>query len=120
VHDWGFLTASWNFFKAGHGKGAPDAIGGAVKRQDDQLVLNGIDLPDALKLFNYLSCSQSATKFYFIDEASIVQIDSLCHNLSLRPISGTMKLHQLQSDETLKVAYRDLSCYCQRPTFCSC
>ena len=103
VHDWGFQTASWNFFEAGHGKGARDAIGAAVKRQADQLVLSGIDLLDAMKLFNFLSCSQSATKFYFIDEASIVHINSLCHK-SLRPISGTMKLHQIQSDETLKVA----------------
>jgi len=119
LHDWGFQTGSWNFFSAGHGKGAPDAIGGAVKRQADQLVLSGIDLPDAMKLFNFLSSQQSATKFYFTDAASITQIDSRCHR-SLRAINGTMKLHQIQTDATLKLVYHDLSCYCQRPTFCSC
>ncbi|KAK3779335.1 hypothetical protein RRG08_028892 [Elysia crispata] len=32
-HDLGFTSATWNFFEAGHGKGAPDGIGSSENRQ---------------------------------------------------------------------------------------
>jgi hypothetical protein len=41
LHKMGFEFGSWNFFESGHGKGAPDAIGGSVKRQANNLVLTG-------------------------------------------------------------------------------
>jgi hypothetical protein len=119
LHKMGFEFGSWNFFESGHGKGAPDAIGGSVKRQADNLVLTGLDLPDAKKLYNFLSCGQSAIKFYFIEPDSVTSVDKLC-NKSLKAISGTMKLHQLQTDEELSLTYQNLSCFCQRPTICTC
>ena len=115
----GFLCGTWNFFESGHGKGAPDAIGGAVKRQADKLVLSGVDLPDAKILYDRMSCGQSVTKFHFIDEDDIACMDSL-YPKSVKCITGTMKLHQLLTYDNLELAYRNLSCYCQRPTVCSC
>ena len=37
LYDLGLDAGSWNFFQSGQGKGAPDAIGGAIKRQADAL-----------------------------------------------------------------------------------
>lgn len=37
----GFQRATWNFFDTSHGKGAPDGIGGTVKRTADCLLLQG-------------------------------------------------------------------------------
>ena len=31
----GFNVVNWNFFEASHGKGAPDSVGGAIKRAAD-------------------------------------------------------------------------------------
>ena len=36
--DFGFHTISWHFFESGHGNGAPDVIGGALKRTADRQV----------------------------------------------------------------------------------
>lgn len=35
---------SWNYYEAGHGKGAPDGIGGVTKRTADRLVAEGKDI----------------------------------------------------------------------------
>lgn len=40
----GFERVVWNFFEAGHGKGVPDAVGGAVKRNADSKVKYGQDI----------------------------------------------------------------------------
>lgn len=34
----GFSGVTWNFFEAGQEKGAPDGVGGSIKRKADQLV----------------------------------------------------------------------------------
>ena len=34
----GFSVASWNFHEAGHGKGAPDGVGGSLKRAADMRI----------------------------------------------------------------------------------
>jgi hypothetical protein len=119
IYDMGFHSASWNFFESGHGKGAPDAIGGSVKRQADALVLTGLDIPDAKKLFTLLDCANSAVKFYFVTDSDILAIDNRCEK-NLKAIPGTMKVHQLVTDEKQTVSYRDLSCFCQRPNTCTC
>lgn len=42
----GFEKGTWNFFEANHGKGAPDGVGGVLKRIADDLVSKGTDIPD--------------------------------------------------------------------------
>ena len=115
----GFDAGSWNFFESGHGKGSPDAIGGSLKRSADALVNTGCDIPDARKLYHFLDNPQSLIKLYFIEESLITSFDKQCSK-TLKAIPGTMKLHQLQTDEELNVSYRDLSCFCDRPTICNC
>ena len=39
---------------------------------------------------------------------------------NLKPIPGTMKLHQLHTEDYGSVSYRILSCFCTRPTPCRC
>lgn len=39
----GFKKGTWSFFEAGHGKGAPDGVGGDLKRTADRLVSKGKD-----------------------------------------------------------------------------
>lgn len=119
VHLMGFLGASWNFFESGHGKGAPDAIGGALKRQADAMVNAGFDIPDATHLYNALNKEGSRIKLHYVDGSCIKKMDSECSS-SVKAIVGTMKLHQLFTDAERCIAYRNLSCFCTRPTICSC
>ena len=46
-------------------------------------------------------------------------MDLFCSS-NIKAITGTMKLHQLHTDEKLNVLCRDLSCFYQRPTICNC
>jgi hypothetical protein len=119
IHQMGFSSATWNFFASGHGKGAPDAIGGCLKRQADCRLNAGIDIPSAEELFKVLSNEESCITLYYIEDADIVNVESSCSK-NLKPIQGTMKLHQVITDEELCVASRNLSCFCTRPTVCTC
>ena len=52
--DLGFTKITWNFFKASHGKGAPDGVGGSLKRTADKLTRTGTDITDAKDLYTRL------------------------------------------------------------------
>ncbi|KAG8180605.1 hypothetical protein JTE90_018223 [Oedothorax gibbosus] len=45
---------TWNYTEAGHGKGAPDGIGGVLKRTADRIVAQGADLANYHTLFEAL------------------------------------------------------------------
>lgn len=119
LHERGFHGGTWNFFEAGHGKGAADGIGGVIKRRADRLVANGIDLPDATTLYNNLVEETSVIKLFFIPLAAIEDKDSKIPG-NLISIKGTMKLHQLFTDDVGHLICKDLSCFCTWPTPCSC
>lgn len=121
IHQMGFHSATWNFFESGHGKGAPDAIGGSIKRQADSRLNAGVDIPSAEELFKVLSDEESCTELYFVKDAMINDVESkLLQHTNLQPLPGTMKLHQLITDEEFCIASRNLSCFCTRPTMCTC
>ena len=107
---------TWNFFEASHGKGAPDGIGGYLKRTADDLVSRGIDIPNAKSLFKALDKSSQRVKLYFIEEDDISIYEKRLPQLS--PIKGTMLIHQIVSDHPLRIHYRDVSCLCVTPCKC--
>lgn len=44
-------SLTWNYSESGHGKGAPDGVGGTLKRTADQLIAEGKDLATFQDLF---------------------------------------------------------------------
>ena len=90
-----------------------------MKRQADAWVSSGVDVPNAQKLFDFLQCGNSTIQFHSVHPAEITEFDALLPS-TLKAITGTMKIHQLHTDDKLSVSYRNLSCFCQRPTLCSC
>ena len=64
---YGFENVLWNFSEKAHGKGAPDGVGGAVKRLADAAVLRGKDLQTAEHVFNFLK-DESSVRCYWISE----------------------------------------------------
>jgi hypothetical protein len=49
-----FVGFQWLFSEGGHGKGAPDGVGSAVKREADQFVANGGNIRNSADLLAIL------------------------------------------------------------------
>jgi hypothetical protein len=67
----GFTRGTWNYFEASHGKGAPDGVGGTLKRRVDRLVSQGVHIPTALSLYQALSEGQSKVEWFHIQEQAV-------------------------------------------------
>lgn len=61
-----FTTRS--FFESGHGKGAADAIGGAVKRALDRHVAYGGDVGNAMDAYEILNKRMISVKCVYVSE----------------------------------------------------
>jgi hypothetical protein len=68
----GFKSCSWNYFEAGHGKGAPDGVGAALKRFADGLVAKGVDIPTPLAFYKQLHGNVNV-RLFFIDKTEVRQ-----------------------------------------------
>ncbi|KAL7407295.1 hypothetical protein ABVT39_006367 [Epinephelus coioides] len=79
---------SWNFFEASHGKGAPDGIGGTLKRLANRL---GRRHP---KHTSAVPKAQSSVQLFFVTERSV---EEMLEVPPLTAIKGTMKIHQIMS-----------------------
>lgn len=117
----GFKKTTWNFFPTSHGKGAPDGIGGTVKRTADNLILRGNDIVNGNIFHEMVGKSLCSTKLYVITEADMHPYDALLSQ-PLKPVPATRKLHQVtptyQNDS--EIYCRSLSCFCSEPQMCKC
>lgn len=53
-----------------------------------------------------------------VGESEITEYQEKLNQLTLKPITGTMKIHQLVSPMEGVILYRDLSCVCQKGKEC--
>jgi len=91
---WRYNVASWNFTESGHGKGPADGVGGCIKRYADSLVAHGHDITSADELVSALK-EKVSTHLFLIQDADISTIDEQFDTSKVKPLKGTMKLHQL-------------------------
>lgn len=66
IEEKGFKLGTWNFLESGHGKGAPDGVGAALKRKGDSLVAMGLDIKSAEEFCNKMKQRQSSVQMYYI------------------------------------------------------
>ncbi len=121
LQQYGFQSGTWNFLEASHGKGAPDGVGGFLKRTADRLVSHGKDIPNAELLFGALLDVQMSVKLFYISEENIDEaVKSMPNNLPVVP--STMRIHQVVTLTPGQIFYRDVSCLCSaRQTMkCQC
>ncbi|CAB3257455.1 unnamed protein product [Arctia plantaginis] len=88
-------TITWHFSEAGHGKGAPDGVGGCVKRTADNFVAHGGDVTN---IQDFVSCLQDRCKgieIIPIDDTLITEIQNVANGNKCHPFKGTFKIHQL-------------------------
>lgn len=117
LFDYGFSAMTWSFFEAGHGKGPADGVGGYLKRTADNMVATGRDIVSAEQFFEALK-DQSKIKLFLI---SSEEIEIIKNNLptNIKPLIGTLHVHQVFTSVRNELKYRNLSCFCNRG-FCSC
>ena len=102
----GFDQITWSFFEASHGEGAPDEVGGAVKRAADRCVACGIDVANPKMLYDQLIQKGSAIRLFYVP-------DTVTKNLPTLPtVPGTMSLHQMVCSSEKILTYQDVSCFC--------
>lgn len=76
---------SWNYLEAGHGKGAPDGIGGVTKRTADRLVAQGSDIASFHTLVSALSNNVKGITYYTVTEEDINSTsERICQNAKLQ------------------------------------
>nr|CAI5852709.1 unnamed protein product [Callosobruchus analis] len=111
----------WIFSEPGHGKGAPDGVGGCLKRTAGNLVSQGIDIPNFDALISNLMNHCKGIKCLTIESSRIEDIEEILP-LSLKPFKGTMLIRELTWSELAKnvLQARKLCCLeCDESTTCS-
>lgn len=112
------ISAKWNYWEAGHGKGPCDGIGGTSKRMADEAVRTGkVTIQDPMDFFAWTQspyCNLKSIKFIFLSTEDCQKKFQEVSGQRLRPIPGTMKLHAVagQDDSVTSIAVRNTSCYC--------
>jgi len=110
----GFQAVSWNFFEASHGKGAPDGVGGTLKRSADRIVKHGEDIPNAETMFHELKKSGTSVELFLVGEEEVEKKgQEMLDGPQLVPVKGTMKIHQVICLSPGIIKYRDITCLCQ-------
>ncbi|XP_013198947.1 uncharacterized protein LOC106141856 [Amyelois transitella] len=102
----------WHFSERGHGKGAPDGVGGCIKRICDSHVARGKDVSNLDDLMACLSVNCKGIEVFKIDESKFSEIDLLLKRSATRPFKGTLQIHQItwHSENPNVIHARRLSC----------
>ncbi|CAH2008898.1 unnamed protein product [Acanthoscelides obtectus] len=96
IFKYNFVRVTWNFFEAGHGKGAADGIGGYLKRTADKKVATGSDISDSETFFHTLRNS-SKVRLYLVTDNDIENVEKTVPK-NVVPLQGTMQVHQVFTD----------------------
>ncbi|CAH2216930.1 jg27462, partial [Pararge aegeria aegeria] len=105
---------TWNYHEAGHGKGAPDGIGGTCKRTADKIVALGTDIASIDDFATELNKYCPGIQIFVITEQEIdFQKKIMEDNRSnIKPFTGTLKVHQVRGSCLSNMLYmKSLSCF---------
>nr|CAI5846123.1 unnamed protein product [Callosobruchus analis] len=105
-------SVTWNYHEAGHGKGAPDGIGGVCKRTADRIVAEGTDVSCFDKLVEVLKANCPGIVFFEVYASEIEKFSDTISKGEILPFRGTMKVRQIKSVRHSKtLSLRELSCF---------
>lgn len=104
-----FKELRWHYSESGHGKGAPDGIGGCLKRNADSLVAQGRDISSFENFLFELGNQCPGVKIIPVEKKSI---DSFQISISLETFKGTLQIHEVvwSMKESGVLQARRLSC----------
>ncbi|CAH0545902.1 unnamed protein product [Brassicogethes aeneus] len=105
-------TIRWHYSEKGHGKGAPDGVGGCLKRTADSLVSRGTDMSDFKSVLKNLQEHCKGVSIYGLnlDAEELTSIEKKLPN-DLVTFKGTIQCHEVTfSDNYLLLNLRKLTC----------
>lgn len=110
----------WHYSEAGHGKGAPDGIGGCVKRTADRLVATGTDIPNFQTLYEKVKKEICGVKILTVNESELETIENEHLPKFIPAFKGTMRVHEVIWNKGFSsLQMRRLSCLqCPRTKSC--
>ncbi|XP_063222151.1 uncharacterized protein LOC134530834 isoform X1 [Bacillus rossius redtenbacheri] len=100
-------TVEWNFFAAGHGKGAVDAIGGQVKRMVWTTVkARRTTVNNAGEFFNVAQAQCKSTEVLYVSKEEIEETSVFLNNRweKVRGTTGIREIHYFRKIDDLHVA----------------
>ena len=110
------LSAQWNYFETGRGKGPCDGVGGTVKRMADQAIKQGrVRIQNALDMYNFCEATQKTMHYFYITENDYDEAVKLTSGkeTSLKAITGTLEIHAVRKDNIEgNILVRNTSCNC--------
>lgn len=80
MYDERFENFTWNFFEAGHGKSAADAVGGVLKRMVDRAIDNGSTITTAEQFFTMVGGKTSVQLLLIAEEETSTNFQ-LCYQM---------------------------------------
>ncbi|CAG4944098.1 unnamed protein product [Parnassius apollo] len=99
---------TWNYFESAHGKGAADGVGAVVKRTADA----GRDVATLDGFLKIVKQNTQNNNVATVEEYQITEKDMLITSEQLKPLKGTMKVHQiLWQKEKDHLIFRETSCF---------
>lgn len=109
------VTAVWNYFEAGHGKGPCDGLGGTTKRMADESVRQGkCIIQQAADFFRWsVTSTMKGIIFRYVEKDTceekkkILQSDS-----NIKPVKESMRIHAVVGISPAKILTASVSCYC--------
>ena len=102
---------TWNYSEAGHGKGAPDGIGGVLKRTADNLVTFGQDVSTFDQFIDIVKQNVETIRIMTITEDEVLAKEALLPK-NLKPFQGTLNVHQvLWKQDIFNLVFRKASCF---------
>lgn len=108
-----FMT--WNYSEKGHGKGAPDGIGGCIKRMADRLVAHGADVASVNDLVNTIKINVKNITALFVPQDTIQTFSTYLpsNEKDIPRFKGTRQAHQIVWNIRQKhiLQFRRLSCF---------
>lgn len=110
------LSAHWDFFEAGHGKGPCDGLAGTSKHQAAEAVKQGkCNIQDAADFFAWATKYQKSITYIFYTKEDYKSAAAYLATIKLKFIQGTMKIHGVRSinDDPGFVFCCDTSCNCK-------
>ncbi|KAL0830015.1 hypothetical protein ABMA28_003473 [Loxostege sticticalis] len=86
-------TIIWHYSEKGHGKGAPDGVGGCVNTLCDNSVAMGKDVSSYNGLMKCLKENCKGLEIYGIDDSDVPKIQSILDKSTTKPSRVSMCVH---------------------------
>lgn len=103
---------TWNYSESGHGKGAADGVGGTLKRTADAAVAKGKDIANLDSFVQVITSNTQNIEVKVVDKYQIYEKDLLIPKTDLRPLKGTLNVHQvIWHKATEELVFREASCF---------